>query len=283
MYLLKFWFCRNPGLALPLIALQYHEVQINIEFRTFAECSNQIGTTSVTTPSLNADLYATYIYLDTDERRRFAQASHEYLIDQVQRVTKNITSTTPQVELLFDHPVKELIWVVQPNDHTTISGVNNQVGGPQYFNFTDRLDRTYFSGVPSDPLGGGLYDPYRGAFPLSGLNVTGEAVHVGADVEDVEVPSVGDVNTSSVTQYTWENHILSNIGIHGGSSSLQLFNHTHSVAADNGTDAVTSGTGSAATFTNLPLYDIGENPVIDAYITMGGRERFRKEKDVILI
>jgi hypothetical protein len=275
---LKFWFCRNPGLALPLIALQYHEVQINIEFRTFAECSNQIGTTSVTTPSLSADLYATYIYLDTDERRRFAQASHEYLIDQVQRVTKNITSTTPQVELLFDHPVKELIWVVQPNDHTTVGAVNNQVGGPQYFNFTDRLDRTYFSGVPSDPLGGGLYDPYRAAFPLSGLNVIGEAVHVGADTEDVEVPSVGDVNTSSITQYTWENHILSNIGIHGGSSSLQLFNHTHSVAADNGTDAVTSGTGSAASFTNLPLYDIGENPVVDAYITMGGRERFSKRK-----
>jgi len=80
---LQFWFCRNPGLALPLIALQYHEVKINIEFRNAAECC---GATAM--PSglkLNAaSLYVDYIYLDTDERRRFAQVSHEYLIEQLQ-------------------------------------------------------------------------------------------------------------------------------------------------------------------------------------------------------
>ena len=282
---LQFWFCRNPGLALPLIALQYHEVQINIEFRTFAECSHTIGA-DITAPSLNAELYADYIYLDTDERRRFAQASHEYLIEQVQRVTKAVSSTTPQINLLFDHPVKELVWIVQPNDHATVGAVNTQVGGPQYFNYTDRLDRTYFSGTPSDPLGGGMHDPYRGAFPMSGLNVTGTGVHAGASSANPEVPSVGNstINTSvlananDIDVQNWENIMLSNIGIHGGVSSEQLFNHTHSVAADNGTDAVTSGVGSAATFTNLPLYDIGENPVVDAYITMGGRERFSKRK-----
>jgi hypothetical protein len=267
---LQFWFCRNPGLALPLIALQYHEVQINIEFRTFAECSHTIGATSITAPSLSADLYADYIYLDTDERRRFAQASHEYLIEQVQRVTKSVSSTTPQIDLLFDHPVKEVIWVVQPNDHTTVGAVNNQVGGPQYFNYTDRLDRTYFTGTPSDPLGGGMHDPYRGAYPLSGVNVTGEAVHAGASTPDVEVPSVGDTNTSTITpQYTWENMMLSNIGIHGGASSTQMFNHTH---------ADSSTAGVAASYTNLPLYDIGDNPIVDAYISMGGRERFPKRK-----
>ena len=70
---LEFWFCRNIGLALPLIALQYHEVKINIEFGTV--------TGDVFT---NATLWADYIFLDTDERRRFAQLSHEYLIEQVQ-------------------------------------------------------------------------------------------------------------------------------------------------------------------------------------------------------
>ena len=63
--------------------------------------------------------------------------------------------------------------------------------------------------------------------------------------------------------------MLTNIGIHGGVSSEQLFNHTH---------ADSSTAGVAASYTNLPLYDIGENPVVDAYITMGGRERFSKRK-----
>jgi hypothetical protein len=309
---LQFWFCRNPGLALPLIALQYHEVQINIEFRSFAECSHTIGT-DITAPSLNAELYADYIYLDTDERRRFAQANHEYLIEQVQRVTKAVSSTTPQINLLFDHPVKELVWVVQPDDHVTVGSVNTQVGGPQYFNYTDRLDRTYFSGTPSDPLGGGMHDPYRSAFPMSGLNVTSTNVHAGASDPNPEVPSVGNstINTSVLSSandigiQNWENMMLSNIGIHGGVSSEQLFNHTHVMAettltggttvtgtsnGDDGDhthtiaththtiDAATSATGVTASYTNLPLYDIGENPVVDAYITMGGRERFSKRK-----
>merc|ERR1712196_380472 len=79
---LEFWFCRNPGLALPLIALQYHEVKINIEFRSAGDCCYTSG---VSIPPLEAaSLYVDYIYLDTDERRRFAQVSHEYLIEQVQ-------------------------------------------------------------------------------------------------------------------------------------------------------------------------------------------------------
>ena len=73
---LQFWFCRNPGLALPLIALQYHEVKIIL---------NRRGDSDLTT-SQNK-LWADYIYLDTDERRRFAQVSHEYLIEQVQEQT----------------------------------------------------------------------------------------------------------------------------------------------------------------------------------------------------
>ena len=95
----RFWFCRNPGLALPLIALQYHEVKINLSFKD----------------AMNADiitnkLYADYIYLDTDERRRFAQVSHEYLIEQVQLNEFNIENKQNQFELKFYHPVKELIF-----------------------------------------------------------------------------------------------------------------------------------------------------------------------------
>ena len=101
---LQFWFCRNPGLALPLIALQYHEVKIVTEFETLTNIFD-----SATSADLEAKLYADYIYLDTDERRRFAQVSHEYLIEQLQYESKSGTSLS-SMELNFNHPVKELIW-----------------------------------------------------------------------------------------------------------------------------------------------------------------------------
>ena len=97
----QFWFNRNPGLALPLIALQYHEVKVILEFNTAAASGGNatFGTTS--------DLWVDYIYLDTDERRRFAQVSHEYLIEQVQ-FQSHATGTS--FDINFNHPVKELIW-----------------------------------------------------------------------------------------------------------------------------------------------------------------------------
>jgi hypothetical protein len=106
---LQFWFCRNVGLALPLIALQYHEVKVNIQFASDQEVCR--GTPD--TNNLTANLWVDYIYLDTDERRRFAQVSHEYLIEQLQRNTDNYAVAAPSktIDLNFNHPVKELIWV----------------------------------------------------------------------------------------------------------------------------------------------------------------------------
>ena len=112
---LKFWFCRNPGLALPLIALQYHEVKVIIDTAAKGEMSSEgegstiiAGTEAVEPTSSTFKLYADYVYLDTDERRRFAQVSHEYLIEQVQRQAFGATATS--FDLNFNHPVKELIW-----------------------------------------------------------------------------------------------------------------------------------------------------------------------------
>jgi hypothetical protein len=100
---LVFFFNRNPGLYLPLIALQYHEVRIDFDL------------SSEFTTYLNTDtfkVWANYIYLDTEERRRFAQKGHEYLIEQVQHTgTDTVTSAqTKQVRLSYNHPVKELVW-----------------------------------------------------------------------------------------------------------------------------------------------------------------------------
>jgi len=131
---LQFFFCRNPGLALPLIALQYHEVVINIEFSRSANCyiaaTTQLSPTMLNPNLQNASLYVDYIYLDTDERRRFAQVSHEYLIDQLQFTgEETFTGSTFKSRLNFNHPVKELVWVVQRTDV-----VDNNVN--QWCNYT---------------------------------------------------------------------------------------------------------------------------------------------------
>ena len=138
---LEFWFNRNVGLALPLIALQYHEVKVNIDFETLANClqyangstSPVIGT-HVSTDIVKASLWVDYIYLDTDERRRFAQLSHEYLIEQLQftgdeTVTASVTAATSQrIKMNFNHPVKELVWVVQNDARVGLgSGSNNWI------------------------------------------------------------------------------------------------------------------------------------------------------------
>ncbi len=153
---LEFWFCRNVGLALPLIALQYHEVKINIDFETRANLvdaganysnrgfSRRSGdNTEVTTGLLNSalttanqanlklqevSLWVDYIFLDTDERRRFAQLSHEYLIEQLQFTgsdTISSANTTRSIRMNFNHPCKELVWYVKPDATAGVTYWNN--------------------------------------------------------------------------------------------------------------------------------------------------------------
>ena len=100
---LIFFFNRNPGLALPLIALQYHEVRLDFDL-TDQFTTHTDGTTF--------KVWANYIYLDTEERRRFAQKGHEYLIEQVQHTGADTvdSASTKQVRLSYNHPVKELVW-----------------------------------------------------------------------------------------------------------------------------------------------------------------------------
>jgi len=115
---LYFFYTRNPGAALPLIALQYHEVKINInwntqDFFTYNPSTDAPATITVPGPA-QASIYIDYIYLDVEERRRMAQQSHEYLIEQTQfNEDKGITSAQNRIDLTFNHPVKELVWVTQ--------------------------------------------------------------------------------------------------------------------------------------------------------------------------
>jgi len=119
---LLFFFNRNPGLYLPLIALQYHEVKLDFDI-------SQEFTSYFNTNFFN--VWCNYIYLDTEERRMFAQKGHEYLIEQLQytgasALTASVGNTNfPRVT--YNHPVKELVWCV----------TQNSSGGKQLWDFTD--------------------------------------------------------------------------------------------------------------------------------------------------
>ena len=122
---LQFSFCRNPGLALPLIALQYHEVKLEIDIATAASVST---TSSATLNSMK--VWVDYVFLDVAERTLFAQNPHEYLIETVQTQTSSLRSgSSNSVRLNFNHPVKELVWVATQSTLTS--------GQDKFTNFLD--------------------------------------------------------------------------------------------------------------------------------------------------
>lgn len=168
---LPFFFTRNPGAALPLIALQYHEVKINVLWAEPQYITGNFTNATVNSggqerppiqklpQAVQAALYIDYIYLDTEERRRMAQASHEYLIEQTQfNEDKGIRGSNSRIDLTFNHPVKELIWVVQPSaysDCRLATGIRKTTLDPFNYgldpvfdqwlqiNGQDRLDRRF--------------------------------------------------------------------------------------------------------------------------------------------
>lgn len=193
---LQWWFCRNPGLALPLIALQYHEVKFNLEFAEKSDCywagegvdtvdangivTNKTWTTNMSAVSVpplgTASLFVDYIYLDTDERRRFAQVSHEYLIEQLQFGGDESTSQiSNKVKLSFNHPVKALIWAVQPSDNTTTQSTVSL--GKQWFNFTDadEVQNPSMFALTSAGAAGGALSMFNNAYYGAGDNPTAVA------------------------------------------------------------------------------------------------------------
>lgn len=135
---LRFWFCKNPGLALPLISLQYHPVRINITLRSLQNvfvidnpgavpCDVTVRPASIT--SMN--LYGDFVHLDVEERRKFVSNAHEYLIEQVQYTSYQSidkTATTVQIPMEFNHPVREIYWCILRDA---------ALNANQYFNYTN--------------------------------------------------------------------------------------------------------------------------------------------------
>jgi hypothetical protein len=266
---LEFWFCRNPGLALPLIALQYHEVKINLQFREQKDCywSCGAGTCCSVPPLKSASLYVDYIYLDTDERRRFAQVSHEYLIEQLQYTgEETVVSQCNKIKLNFNHPCKELIWVVQPqaNRDTTATAV---YGGKQWFNYTDSIDPTYYTGTPSDPLGGGM----GGASAAQMWN-------------QASLPLFGSSNANSPGQYFDagccdasgnENQAGIGAGAGEGVAGASEGSNTRANVVRAGSVVGCDASGNPV---SLPLFDPGHNPVATAKLQLNGHDRFSERE-----
>jgi len=261
---LQFWYCRNPGLALPLIALQYHEVKINLDIRPIDECLWAVGTLDCTSGSgkvttaynqslVAASLYVDYVFLDTDERRRMAQNPHEYLIEQLQFTgDESVGSSSNKIKLNFNHPVKELVWVVQPDQNVDYCS-SLECGqslystlGAQPFNYTDAVDA-----LPNaiHSFGG----------PDSVAETSQSFINVNGLFQDA-----GSVDVTS--QNWWANngngdYVAPNLG------SAAMLN---------------SGVSDAGTFvlaeTSLDMHCWGENPVVTAKLQLNGQDRFSERE-----
>ena len=201
-YPLNFWFCRNPGLALPLIALQYHEVQLKITWgigyydSSMNESLTRRNQTLSTAHQL--EVWADYIYLDTDERRRFSQVSHEYLIEQLQiQKEKDVSNTTFKLNL--EHPVKELIWTTPTDSPMTDQKIRLEING--HDRFSER-DKEYFT----------LTQPFNHHTSIPGYNIKEKdkpefiepiklsVITHNSELSDITQASIG--NTASPTSAT---------------------------------------------------------------------------------
>ena len=257
---LQFWFCRNPGLALPLIALQYHEVKINIELRPLDEvlfavdavadddsgskkCNGAYGKSLVA-----ASLYVDYVFLDTDERRRMAQNPHEYLIEQLQFTgDESIGSSSNKIKLNFNHPCKELIWVVQPDEHVAYcdsfiaSQTMHLALGAQPFNYTDAVDA-----LPNSIL-------------AYGSGAQAESVITGSLMSDLNAEDAGGASgpeTDPEKPRAFRKQ-ESKGGVYSGNTDAGVF-----VLAE----------------TALNMHCWGENPVVTAKLQLNGQDRFSERE-----
>ena len=228
----QFWFCRNVGLALPLIALQYHEVKITVQFAQstslvivgdatagvpdsqVADYANGAAGLSPT-GSLDAALWVDYIYLDTDERRRFAQVSHEYLIEQLQFTGDESyaggSSINVPVTLNFNHPVKELVWVAKETTRTPNGQVT--VGNP--------------ASIATDPVAGTSVNEHSNYTDISAMSYINMAAYgLGGDLVNNDAVTTGTLhkNPAASGVITARNPIVS--------AKLQLNGHDRFATRD---------------------------------------------------
>ena len=258
----QFWYCRNPGLALPLIALQYHEVKINLDLRPIDEClwavsglncdapAGQKVTAAYAQSLVAASLYVDYVFLDTDERRRMAQNPHEYLIEQLQFTgDESVGSSSNKIKLNFNHPCKELVWVVQPDANVDYCSSLEcgtplfKLFGAQPFNYTDAVDA-----LPNAIHAFGTEASIVGNNSQAFITVDGIFQQAGA-----QQTSAGD---------GWNNNY--------SQPHLNSQQNTAPTVSDAGTFVLSE--------TALNLHCWGQNPVVVAKLQLNGQDRFSERE-----
>jgi hypothetical protein len=286
----QFWYCRNPGLALPLIALQYHEVKINLDIRPIDECLWAVGSlscgagqrtsaggkvvTAYNQSLVAASLYVDYVFLDTDERRRMAQNPHEYLIEQLQFTgDESVGSSSNKIKLNFNHPVKELIWIVQPDSNVDYCSslecgqLLYNLLGAQPFNYTDAVDA-----LPNaiHAFGG------KEATALTSQSFISENMFNDAGAIDEVGPGWwnGVPGASGAVPATAIWYTAPNLAGNGGEGYLG-----NQTAVG---ELMNSGVSDAGAFvlaeTALLLHCWGNNPVVTAKLQLNGQDRFSERE-----
>jgi hypothetical protein len=290
----QFWFCRNTGLALPLIALQYHEVRFHIELEALNKLMVWVGTA----PTLSGFSFASagvmvdYVYLDSEERRRFAQVGHEYLIEQVQfpgdeSLNGSSTASTlnNKFKLNFNHPCKEIVWALKVGAFsgegaTSFSGVN------QFLTYTHDMtawsaavDTAAKAVVEACVVASGSNALSGDAGLPSGITATGDGTWNSAALQIVSGTNLVD----SISEAT--------VVITG--TSVECTSVTHSLTLRDlsipmGTwAAVTIGAGTRVNY--APVYvvqhgnyglrlDGAGNPVKEALLQLNGHDRFSAQE-----
>jgi hypothetical protein len=286
---MQFWFCRNNGLALPLIALQYHDVRVTFKFRDVAQCINiNNGKPRNDVKFKDATLLIDYVYLDSEERKRFAQASHEYLIEQLQFTgEESVNTTNEKFRLNFNHPCKALYWSLRMGNYTTGKSVvsladNGEVDIDRFckivwlatrqgitadgsqIDVTGQDEIANPNNVPDAQLSANLRSLVgTGGAASDGIQaqlVTASGTGLAnADLDNVVIISRGDVDAATVSR----------------------------MSVDSLKKDVNTGNGVSECFdrfarnlrqhSNYGLYVDGtENPVMEAKLQLNGHDRFSK-------
>jgi len=252
------------------VNVQFHEVKINIDFRPIGEClwavqnlTSSTGSSTVSVPQayqqslVAASLYIDYVFLDTDERRKFAQNPHEYLIEQLQFTgDESVGSSSNKIKVNFNHPCKELIWVVQPDSNVDYCS-SLEAGqtlyktlGAQPFNYTDAIDALpnaiHAFGGPAEVSGSNAFINASGLFQMGG--------------------AIDEVATNA------------------SASAAQWASGANPFAFSNPNGGLPSGSNvsDAGTFvlaeTALDMHCWGENPVVTAKLQLNGQDRFSERE-----
>jgi hypothetical protein len=280
---LQFWYCRNPGLAIPLIALQYHEVRINVEFEQNYNCcyadvaqQDAYGTLPTYPSTINlgngvtavsqlqlvaASLYIDYVYLDTEERRRFAQQSHEYLIDQLQFTgDETVTASSNKIQMNFNHPVKELVWIVQRDSFVDCNAPPTpwiqEALGQQPFNYSDDWST---EGIVTAVLGrGALATNGSENSPVPTWSLSSGAGAPSGAFQQAAAPYIAGLGAASGA---------------GLSTGSQIYGSDGTIQADNFFEGTTNYLLAKVILASNVKCE-GKNPVEVAKVQLNGQDRF---------